>query len=174
MMLVAAGLVTRYGILGNPTGPMHAFTPAFVIWLFALGWAAQRASTIQHRALVTGAALLTVPGFSTNSERVTLVLVGVLVLVWLPTLKVPAMTVKPMAVVAAASLWIYLSHWQTIEVLRGTNGWLVLAASVVVGIGLHASWEAVVLRLRKGRGVTPAVPSSAVGTASAARAHSAA
>jgi acyl-coenzyme A synthetase/AMP-(fatty) acid ligase len=148
MALVAVGLITRYGILGNPTGPMHAFTPAFVIWLFALGWAAQRATTIQHRAMVSAAALLTVPGFSTNSERVTLVLIGVLILVWLPTMRVPHLLVKPSAILAAASLWIYLSHWQTLAVMDGMNGWVVVATSLLVGIGLHAVWESGARRVR--------------------------
>jgi hypothetical protein len=130
---------------------MHAFTPAFVIWLFALGWAAQRATTIQHRAMVSAAALLTVPGFSTNSERVTLVLIGVLVLVWLPTMRVPHLVVKPSAILAAASLWIYLSHFQTLEVMDGMNGWVVVATSLLVGIGLHAVWESGARRVRAWR-----------------------
>jgi hypothetical protein len=97
---------------------------------------------------VSAAALLTVPGFSANAERVTLVLIGVLVLVWLPTLRVPAFVIRPLAVVAAASLWIYLSHWQVYPLVVDVNGWLALAASVAAGIALAWAW------LRMERGVT--------------------
>jgi hypothetical protein len=165
--LVALGLVTRYGLVGETSGPMHAFTPAFVIWLFALGWAAQRATSRAQRWTVTVATLLTVPGFSANPERVVLVMIGVLVLIWWPTVKVPSLLVRPMAVIAAASLWIYLSHWQVYPMAVETSAWGALALCLLAGIVLHAGWESGVVRIRRlAAGVKRAQASSASSPAS--------
>jgi peptidoglycan/LPS O-acetylase OafA/YrhL len=37
--------------------------------------------------------------------------VGLLMLIWLPTLPVPRLTARRLRGLAAASLWIYLTHW---------------------------------------------------------------
>ena len=88
-------------------------------WLFFAGWAAQRAGTAWQRALVVaGAVALSVPGFFDGSTRALVVAAGLLVLVWVPRLRVPAPFHRVLAVVAGASLWIFLTHFAAFPLLR--------------------------------------------------------
>src|SRR5690606_19637386 len=78
MLLVGLGLVTRYELIPGVT----LATPLVVGWLFALGWAAARATGVWQKLAVTAAAALTVPGFFDNPRRDAIVIAGVVVLVW--------------------------------------------------------------------------------------------
>lgn len=145
VVLFGAALVERFEIvprLGHQ-GP--------VLWLFALGWATAAASTLWQRAAVTVLALLAVPGFFHNEYRNATILAGVLILIWLPTLPVPRGLHRVVALVASASLYVYLSHWLVyphVIALGGlfglptgegsTTAGLAVAVSLAVGIGYWA------------------------------------
>ena len=111
-------------------------------WLFLLGWAAARADTTGRRVLVSAVALAATPGFFFDEPvREALVAGGVLALTWLPTVAVPRPLVRLVRPLAAASLWIYLTHWQVYPRLRGTFPPAVgVLASLAVGV---AAWWAV-------------------------------
>ncbi len=135
--LVVAGLLSRYGIVGVPGDNAHRAHVLF--WLFALGWAASRATRWQHRALLSVVAVASLPGFFEEGglSRDAYVAAGLLVLVWLPAVRLPAAVAHCVGVLAAASLWIYLLHWQVYPHLEHRIPWLATLLSLAVGV---AAW----------------------------------
>ena len=128
--LVALALLTRYDIV-DPGLPK----PAPVFWLFALGWAAARARTQVQRWSVSIITLLTLPGFFGSTLRDATVAAGILLLVWVPALPVPAVLRRVTGWLAAASLYIYLTHWLVYPVLLPLNPFLAVMGSIVFGAG---------------------------------------
>jgi acyl-CoA synthetase (AMP-forming)/AMP-acid ligase II len=131
--LAAAALVTRYGLVGVPGDNLHRAHVVF--WLFAIGWAAARASRHLHRVLLSVMAVATVPGFFDEGARDAYVAVGLLVLVWLPTVRLPQSAARVIGLLAASSLWIYLLHWQVYPHLEYRIPWLATVLSLGVGVG---------------------------------------
>jgi acyl-coenzyme A synthetase/AMP-(fatty) acid ligase len=130
MLLVVLGLVTRYELIPGVT----LATPLIVGWLFALGWAAARATGTWQRLAVTAAAALTVPGFFDNPRRDAIVIAGVAVLVWVSRVPSVRAVNRVAAVVARSSLYIYLTHWLVYPRLYHDSPLLAVVASLVVGI----------------------------------------
>lgn len=133
LALLAAGLITRYDLV-DPGVP-HT-SPAF--WLFALGWAVARSRTWAHRCTASAIAALTVPGFFDNPAREMTLFVGILVLIWLPSVPVPRGFQRLTAVLASSSLYIYLVHWLVYPTLSDLSQPLAVAASLCVGVAYWA------------------------------------
>jgi hypothetical protein len=136
-------LSTRFELL-DPRGGDQIHRAHVVFWLVALGWAAARAETRAHRLVVSVLALISVPGFFDDAGRDAFVLVGLLVLLWAPRLRLPAVVAPALGVLAASSLWIYLTHWQVYPHLEDRYPLAAVAASFAVGIGAWrlAEWVA--------------------------------
>ncbi|GAB4098460.1 AMP-binding protein [Sinomonas halotolerans] len=126
-----------------------------VLWLFALGWAIAATRTHVQRLAVSLAAVLTVPEFFDNDYRNATILVGVLLLAWLSTLPVPRGLHRVVALLASASLYIYLSHWLVYPVvvdvgmslgLPAGQGSAVAGAAVVVSLAAGLGYWAVATR----------------------------
>jgi hypothetical protein len=99
-------------VFGQGDVAMRYGRPHMIFWLFALGWLAQRAQTAWQRVAVSVVVAITLTGyFPDEPVRGLVVQMGLLMLIWLPTLPVPALTAPLLRGLAAASLWIYLSHW---------------------------------------------------------------
>jgi len=129
--VLAVGLLFRFELvdLGIPyTMP--------VLWLFAIGWAASRAERSWQRALVAAIALVSIPGYFESWERNALILLGVLLLIGVPRIVVPGALARAAGILAAASLYIYLVHWEIWPMFDGWYGVPSLVASLTVGIGL--------------------------------------
>jgi len=131
MAVMAIGLVTRYELVPGVDLP----TPAVVPWLFALGWAAAKASTGAQRLLVTVAIVVTIPGFFGNLQREAVMIAGLVLLVWVSRLPSIRSLNRVAAVLAGSSLYIYLTHWQVYPLLYRTSPVLAVAVSLLVGIG---------------------------------------
>ncbi|HET8683362.1 MAG TPA: non-ribosomal peptide synthetase [Micromonosporaceae bacterium] len=137
LALVALGLVTRYDLPGiRDSRPPSA---VIVFWLFALGWAAARATTAWQRALVTVAAVATVPGAFDEPRREALIIAGLALLTWVRSVPSVAAVNRVAAVLAASSLYIYLTHWQVYPRLDDVSPLLALVASLAAGIGYAAA-----------------------------------
>ncbi|NUP59571.1 MAG: AMP-binding protein, partial [Pseudarthrobacter sp.] len=134
LALFGAGLLTRFELV-DPDVP-HT-VPAF--WLFALGWAVARARNLPQRCLVSALALLTVPGFFENPNRDLTVITGILLLTWLPALPVPRALSRLTALLASASMHIYLVHWLVYPPLADLNIPLAVGASLAAGIAYWAA-----------------------------------
>jgi non-ribosomal peptide synthetase component E (peptide arylation enzyme) len=144
LALVAAGLVTRYDVLLPDTGPYRGANAYVLIWLFATGWAAARARTTAQRLLVSAIPVLTVPGFWPSMPgRELTVIAGVLALVWVPTVRLPRWVAFAASQVAAASLFVYLTHFVVYPHLMATSSLLAMAASLAVGIAYCHAWNRV-------------------------------
>ncbi|MEO5609156.1 MAG: AMP-binding protein [Ornithinibacter sp.] len=131
--VAALGALARLDILGLTSPPGRGTAPA-VLWLVAIGWAAHVAASRRQRLLLSGIVVLTLPGFMGDPVREATIAAGLLLLVWVRTLSVPRPAVHAIAVLASASLYIYLTHF---EVYRATNVPLVNLA-LGTGVGLLA------------------------------------
>lgn len=127
--LFVFALLARYGLLD-----LGLINPMPVLWLFALGWATARAATRWQRLLVTAAVLSTVPGFFGDPKRELVIIVGLALLVWVPFIRCPAVVRKPACVLAASSLYIYLTHWEIYPYLSAHHPLLAVIAALIAGI----------------------------------------
>ncbi|MFF6782599.1 AMP-binding protein [Streptomyces sp. NPDC012510] len=139
LALVGLGLVGRY----DPWHLAHIryhLSPTVVFFLFALGWAAARARTAGQRLLLTAVVVATVPGLfpAGQSLRTSLVIGGLILLLWIPVLPSIAPVNRLAGVLAGSSLYIYLTHFQVYPYLPDTPPPLVLLISLVLGVGYGA------------------------------------
>jgi hypothetical protein len=143
---LAVGLALRYDILGLHLGHDAWFT-VLAFWFFAVGWAAAKASTALQRAAVTIALIISMLGYFDRTERELLVLAGFALLIWLPALRCPPVATVVAGVIAEASLYIYLTHFQVYPLFDG-HPLVGVVASVVVGVLLTQLVSAFRSRLR--------------------------
>ena len=137
-VLVAATAV-RHDVLGLVPDHHHMYLTHTIVWCFAVGWAAQRASSNRQRMLVTALALVATFDFFDSPIRGLVVGVGLLMLIWLPRLPVPRLLRSVVAGLAAASLWIYLTQWAVLVPLAGTIPPVgVAAVALLVGVAATA------------------------------------
>ena len=109
--LCLLGLLTRFEIVALPSGDgIHRAHVVF--WLFALGWATAQATRSWQRLLLSAVVIGSLPGFFDDPHREAVVVVGLLLLVWVPAVRLPVLVARGAGALAAASMWIYLLHWQ--------------------------------------------------------------
>ncbi|MFB8001036.1 AMP-binding protein [Nocardia sp. NPDC056000] len=132
MAVLAVALIFRYRSFDLYAPHDIPFSP-LAVWFFVLGWAGAKATSVPQRALLTGVAVLTVPGYFGESNREHLVLAGLLLLIWVPSVRVPTLIAGAAALLADSSLFAYLLHWQVYP-LFGKHHILALTASVAAGI----------------------------------------
>lgn len=104
-----------------------------VLWLFGLGWAAAASRSRWQRAIVTVAAVLTTPASFDDQYRSATILAGFLILLWLPTLTVPRWLHRPTALLASASLYIYVTHWLVYPLVDPAHKALAVVLSLAAG-----------------------------------------
>ncbi len=134
---LALALVFRFEIVAVGAHDNLAFRPHAVAWIFALGWAAQRATTVSSRAAVAAVVLASVPGFFGDPVREAVVGGGMLLLLWVPVIVVPRPVGRVIGAIAAASLAIYLTHWQVYPLL-GEMLPIAIAIPATIGAGVLA------------------------------------
>jgi non-ribosomal peptide synthetase component E (peptide arylation enzyme) len=139
--LLAALLLFRFEVVTLGGNYNSLFRTHTVAWLFALGWAIWQAERRWQQVAVSAAALLAVPGFFGRPQREVFVVGGLLLLTWLPSVPLPRPIVAPLGVLASASMWIFLVHWQ---VFPPVDAVLLRPYAYVVTIaaGLGAWWAA--------------------------------
>lgn len=135
LLAVAAGL--RFTLVGVEAGPTERYTGTIVLWCFALGWAAARARTPAQRALVTVLTIMLTFGFFGDAWREALVVAGIGLLIWAPAVRLPAQLATACGALAAASLSIYLTHWQIYPHLEMEYPLLATLSSLAVGLAYH-------------------------------------
>ena len=148
--LVGLGLLSRYAVVVPDAGPYRGATAYVLVWLFALGWAAQKASTTWQRLLVSALVVATVPGFwDAMPGREATIIGGALVLLWVPSIRLPWWLGLAAGTVASASLYIYLTHFMIYPHLMAYSSPLAMTACVLFGM---VYWRAV---LRAGQVAAP-------------------
>ena len=165
-LVLAVALLPRLGLPDLGDGPDGTQSGAAVLWLFALGWCAARARTTTARLGVSLLALGLVPGAYGHAVREGVVLAAVLLLVWTQSLPLPRL-LRPLravaSVLAAASLYVYLAHWEVVMRVPDEQRWLSFAGSLALGL---AVWRLAVLlpdalRRRRTPGAAPPYPEQA-------------
>ena len=149
LALSGLGMLWWKGLLFPPVPHMQG-SPLVVAWLFFLGWAAARAGTVRERLVVTAVAVPSIGTFSGNPRRDLLTLAAALLVLWVPTLRVPRGLVPAVHVLAASSLFVYVVHWQVLQAMRATP-WLSVAVGLAAGVLYRLAWTrgaALVRRLR--------------------------
>ncbi|TFC48771.1 MULTISPECIES: hypothetical protein [Cryobacterium] len=104
-----------------------------MLWLIALGWLIARATDVKG-GLSSAVVVLTVPGFFGDPAREAIAIAGLLLLLWIPAVPLPRILVPVLGVVASASLFVYLVHWQVFPLLAVEFPLLATLASFAVGI----------------------------------------
>lgn len=150
MVLALVSLLPRYGVVGPDGDQVHRATVVF--FLFALGWATYRARRALERLLVSAVVMVTVPGMFGTGEREAAVVLGVLVLIWVPHLRLPAPLARLIGPLASASLWIYLVHWQIYPWFESRSPLAGTILSLVAGIFVWQIYARVTPSLAAGIG----------------------
>lgn len=132
-VLLAVGMALRYDVLQLHLGRDAWFT-LLAFWFFAAGWAAAKASTPWQRILVTVVLAVGLYGYFDSAFREALVLAGLVLLIWLPAIRCPAAFTVVAGIIAEASLYTYLTHYQVIESFKGIHPLVGVTASIVVGV----------------------------------------
>lgn len=115
--------------------------PQTIAWVFALGWLAHRALTVRQRLAVSLATAVGAHLFFVDPEREGVLVVGMLVLLWVRAVPVVAPLHRLAGLVAAASLWIYLVHWQVYPaVLEHATPATATVASLAAGVAAHTAY----------------------------------
>lgn len=129
-------LLPVFGVVSVPELSYASFRPHEIMWLFVLGWAIAQARTVPQRLALTVVAFSAVPTYFGDTTRTTILLAGLVLLVWVPRLPVPRPLASAVGAVAGASLYIYLTHVPVLA-LTGQPA-LALAGSLATGF---ATWR---------------------------------
>ncbi|MGB6058535.1 MAG: AMP-binding protein [Microthrixaceae bacterium] len=152
-LLLPISLIPRYDLVTIGATPEPLLAPHRVAWFFVLGWLIARAESTAWRVVTSAVVLTVVPGFFGDSGRDLVVVLGLLVLIWRPSIRVPRCTTRAIGLLAGASLYIYLTHFQVYIPLerRGVPEWLAVFASIAAGVAIWRLVEPGVERLVSGR-----------------------
>jgi acyl-coenzyme A synthetase/AMP-(fatty) acid ligase len=141
-----------------------------VAWFFLLGWLIQRSSTRNQKLLTTLLCVVTAPHFFGYVPREIFIATALVLLVWCREVTLPRWCVRPVGVVAAASMWIYITHFSfwppLLEALPiGVAFVLTIAAGIVVWAAVErlepvgrALWNRASARLGARRGRLVRIP----------------
>jgi CBS domain containing-hemolysin-like protein len=99
-----------------------------------MGWLIARSTDLKRRMLSTALVGISVPGFFGDPGREAVVIAGLLLLLWVPLVPVPRFLVRTLGIVASASLFVYLVHWQVYPFLEDEQPVLATVASFAAGI----------------------------------------
>ncbi|BBY43262.1 AMP-binding protein [Mycolicibacterium celeriflavum] len=155
-VFLAVGLALRYDVLGLDMGREAWFT-MLAFWFFAIGWAASKATTAVQRALLTVVLAVALQGYFDSMTRALLVFGGLALVIWLPTIRCPAALTVVAGVLAEASLYTYLVHYQVYALFEGHPA-IGMAASLGAGILLTHLLTMLRRRVRSGSPDSVMVP----------------
>lgn len=113
--------------------------PHMLLWLFALGMAAAYADRTSRKIIVTGLVCI---GLMLFTERwlenfMRWYFIGMMILLWVPRVEISRWAAGIVRRIAAASLFIYLTHFQWASVsgiLFGDNGYMPVVLALGGGI----------------------------------------
>ena len=145
-LAVAARVLLLGGVRAEGT---ERYAIETAVWCIALGWVVARAATDRQRVVATALALVTVPGFFGDPAREAVVGGGVLLLIWVPRIPVARMLVPVIGALAAASMFIYLTHWQVYPPLEDELPWLATLLSLAVGVAVWKGYSVAVARVSR-------------------------
>jgi len=144
MGALGIAVVVRFAVLGTePAQHIERYAVATVLWCIALGAVVARADGTRRRVVATLLTLVLVPGFFGEPLREGIVVIGVLALIWLPAVRIPALVRPGLTTVASASLLIYLTHWVVYPPFEQTAPLIGTLLSLGTGIAAWAVYRPV-------------------------------
>lgn len=136
---------------GGTTFTERLMSPHTVLWLFVLGWLVQEAATPAQRLAATLLVVALVPAFFIGEPaRGAVTTLGVLLLL-VPTMRVPRLLAAPLAALAAASLTIYLTHYAVQPELGALPPAAATPVCLLAGVALHRVGGWALARARSAR-----------------------
>ena len=154
MVAVLVLSVPRYVLLAVVDGPVRGL-PGTVAWLFAAGLAMSNADSRRRRCTTAALAVIVTIGFFPGALRELVIAVGLILLALVATVPVPKIAIRPIGVLAAASLHVYLVQFQMFAFFASPI--LKFAAALAAGIVFWALTDSLLRRLQQLIPLTPAV-----------------
>jgi acyl-coenzyme A synthetase/AMP-(fatty) acid ligase len=137
LVVVAITLFFRFQIIELGDSYNSMFRPHTVACFIALGWAAQRARQVWQGLLVTALLAVTSIGYFGQVDREWRIILLGAALIWLPTIPLPRLAARPISVIAAASMHIFLVHWQVWPIFTPwLDRYLALVATIATGVAV--------------------------------------
>lgn len=134
LALLGVGLLARFDVLPAGEGRARFFAPYAIAWIFCWGWATAKASSRTQRLALTAVLAGALPGFFLGQPgRELLIGAGLLLLLWVPGVRLPRVSTRMIGLLASASLYVYVTHVLVIAVLRP---WPVAAFAVSFAVGI--------------------------------------
>ena len=131
--VLGVGLALLLTAERTATGSGSMYTPVLVAWLFGLGWLIATARSRPVKLLIGVLAVgLCVFYFDGSLSRQLVVAGGLVLLISVPAIPVPRPVAATLSVLASASLFIYLTHYQVYPIF-GDQRLAGLLASVFFG-----------------------------------------
>ncbi|HEU5083351.1 MAG TPA: AMP-binding protein [Acidimicrobiales bacterium] len=146
-LLLVPALAVRFDVIALGEHHRPFFRPHEIAWVFLLGWLAASARSTAQRAAVTAVAATSTVGFFGDGRREAVLFLGLLLLVWVPTLPLPRFASRLIGPLASASLYIYLTHVQVHPLVSDRWPLLGLLLSLVVGVAVWAAVQPVQRRI---------------------------
>ena len=146
-LLLLTSFLVRFGLVDVGDHHRPFFRPQNIVWIFLLGWMAAQADTVRRRVVVSAATLAAVPGFFGDPRREAVLLVGMLLLLWVPSIPVVRPLHKVVGVVAGASLYTYLTHFQVHPTISDRSPAAGVLLSLAVGVLVWRVAEPLVRRI---------------------------
>jgi acyl-CoA synthetase (AMP-forming)/AMP-acid ligase II len=148
-LLLVPALAVRFDLIELGSHHRPFFRPHEIAWIFILGWLAATVRTTGQRAAVSAVAVASIPGFFGNPTRELVLLTGLLLLLWVPTLPMPRIVAPLVGTVASASLYVYLTHVQVHPLVSGRSPVLGLVVSLATGVAVWCAAQPLQARLER-------------------------
>jgi hypothetical protein len=121
-----------------------------IAWFFVLGWLIERSDTRGRRAVTSVLALVLMYDVFRYPPREWFIGLALLALIWAREIPVPRLLVRPLGVVAAASMWILISHFTFWPPLTATLPiGLAYVGTIAGGVAVWAASRAVTSAVRR-------------------------
>lgn len=142
--LLAVSLAARFvGPLLWDTDHLLNRVPHAFVWLIAFGWCVYFMQSMSERLVLTAVAVGTAPFAFHGSTPKLLGLIGLTLLVWVERVPMVRGVDRVISMVAAASLYIYLTHYEFLAVLEKVGLDIpILATAVALAGGVAVAWAA--------------------------------
>lgn len=160
LALLAGSLAMRYAVTGIESGLVERYTIPAALWILAIGWAGARADRTWQRALLSVVTVVGMAGFLGNPAREAVAAVGILILLWVPALRLPRALAPLLHTLAGASLFIYLTHWQVFPAWEQTAPLVGTVLSLAIGIGAWWGYRRMRPVIRRRRPAAAAQPAA--------------
>ena len=108
-----------------------------IAFFFVLGWLVHASRTVPQRIATTVICLAAVPGFFQYAPREWFIAISLMVLLWAREIPFPRVLMRPVHVLAAASMWIYVTHFTIWPIFTGVFvREVAYVLTIVAGVGV--------------------------------------